>query len=65
MNQKIGLPGTAFTMEQEFYKGRLTNQFGLDVCIPEAADRQIVHHIIYTELVKGVIGRNHANSIGK
>ena len=51
----VGLLGTAFTMEQDFYKGRLTDHYGLDVLIPEAADRQCVHDIIYRELCLGKI----------
>lgn len=52
--QKVGLLGTAFTMEQDFYKERLQAQ-GIEVVIPEATDRQIVHDIIYQELCLGVI----------
>lgn len=52
---KVGLLGTAFTMEQDFYKGRLVSNFGLDVLIPEDADRKTVHEIIYTELVAGEV----------
>jgi aspartate racemase len=51
--KRVGLLGTAFTMEQEFYKGRLQNRFGLDVLVPEAEDRATVHRIIYDELVQG------------
>ncbi|MDQ1156854.1 aspartate racemase [Sphingomonas sp. SORGH_AS 950] len=51
----VGLLGTAFTMEQDFYKGRLAERHGLDVVIPEAADRAEVHRIIYEELVAGRI----------
>jgi aspartate racemase len=51
--RRVGLLGTAFTMEQDFYKGRLTQHFGLDVVVPDAADRAIVHRIIYEELVQG------------
>jgi len=50
---KVGLLGTAFTMEQDFYKGRMRDQFGLDVIIPAANDRETVHRIIYDELVQG------------
>lgn len=53
--KSIGLLGTAFTMEQEFYKKRLTNNFGLRVLVPNEDDRQIVHKIIYHELCKGII----------
>ena len=51
----VGLLGTRFTMEQDFYKGRLTEQYSLDVLVPEAADREIVHRVIYDELCLGKI----------
>jgi len=51
--KRVGLIGTAFTMEQDFYKGRLQHRFGLDVLIQEADDRATVHRIIYDELVQG------------
>ncbi|SEN64432.1 aspartate racemase [Pseudomonas sp. ok272] len=50
----VGLLGTAFTMEQDFLKDRLTAR-GLTVLVPEAAERQAVHRIIYDELCVGVI----------
>ena len=53
--ERIGLLGTAFTMEQDFYKGRLRDHYGLDVMIPDARDRRVVHEIIYKELVVGEI----------
>jgi len=53
--RKVGLLGTAFTMEHAFYKGRLTDQHGLDVIIPNDEDRAIVHRIIYEELVAGKV----------
>jgi len=53
--KKIGLLGTRFTMEHDFYKGRLINNFGLDVLIPNEADREIIHRVIYDELVQGKI----------
>jgi aspartate racemase len=52
---RIGLLGTAFTMEQDFYKGRLQQRHGLEVMVPGAEDRQTVHEIIYKELVLGQI----------
>jgi aspartate racemase len=52
---KVGLLGTAFTMEQDFYKGRLEKVFGLDVLVPDADDQRVVHDIIYKELVAGEI----------
>lgn len=51
---KVALLGTAFTMEQDFYKARLQD-YGIDVVIPNEADRKIVHSIIYEELCLGVI----------
>jgi aspartate racemase len=54
----VGLLGTAFTMEQDFYKGRLASRFGLKVLVPEAQDRALVHRIIYDELVLGRIEPN-------
>ena len=51
----IGLLGTKFTMEQEFYKGRLEEKHGLSVIIPNDADRNIVHQVIYDELCYGQV----------
>jgi aspartate racemase len=51
---RVGLLGTAFTMEQDFLKARLTAK-GLTVLVPEAEERQAVHRIIYDELCVGVI----------
>jgi aspartate racemase len=53
--ERVGLLGTAFTMEQDFYKARLKELFGLEVIVPEAEDRRIVHEIIYKELVAGKV----------
>lgn len=55
--KKIGLLGTKFTMEQNFYKGRLIEKYGLDVIIPDEKDRQIVHDVIYHELCLGKINQ--------
>lgn len=52
---RIGLLGTRFTMEEDFYKSRLEQNFGLSVLIPDRSDRDSVHHIIYDELVHGLI----------
>ena len=49
----IGLLGTRFTMEQDFYKGRLVDNFGLKVITPNDADRKIIHDVIYNELCLG------------
>lgn len=53
--KKVGLLGTRFTMEQDFYKSRLTNKFEIDVIVPSAESRAIVHNVIYDELCKGII----------
>jgi aspartate racemase len=51
---RVGLLGTRFTMEQDFYRGRL-ERHGLDVIVPAAEDRDIVHRVIYEELCLGQI----------
>ncbi len=52
---KIGLLGTRFTMEEAFYKGRLEQLYDLEVLVPPKADRDLVHRVIYEELVLGKI----------
>jgi len=52
---KIGLLGTRVTMEDTFYKGRLIDKYGLEVIIPEEADREIVNRVIFEELCLGII----------
>lgn len=52
---RVALLGTRFTMEQDFYKGRLQDKHGIQVVIPDEKGMDIVHRIIYTELVHGVI----------
>lgn len=56
--KKVGLLGTSFTMEQDFYKGRLIDKFGIEVVIPDSNDRIKVHDIIYQELCLGEIKQN-------
>lgn len=56
--KRVGLLGTAFTMEQDFYKGRLTEQYDLEVVVPEMQQRHLVHQIIYQELCLGQIKNN-------
>lgn len=51
--RRVALLGTAFTMEHDFYKGRLAERHGLEVIVPDAADRAVVHRVIYDELVAG------------
>lgn len=53
--RKIALLGTAFTMEQDFYKGRLRSAHGLEVIVPSEEDRKRVSEIIYEELCVGII----------
>jgi len=52
---RVGLLGTRFTMEEDFYKHRLVTKYGLTVLIPDPAQREIVHRVIYDELVLGNI----------
>ncbi|MHA2244736.1 MAG: aspartate/glutamate racemase family protein [Candidatus Hodarchaeales archaeon] len=53
--RKIGLLGTKFTMEEDFYQERLVKKYSLEVLIPEEEERQVVHNIIFDELVVGQI----------
>ena len=52
---RVGLLATAYTMEQDFYVGRLRDRHGLTVIVPDEADRRIVHSVIYDELCRGVV----------
>ena len=52
---RVGLLGTRFTMEQDFYRGRLVEQHGLDVIVPDDDGRNLVHRVIYDELCLGVV----------
>jgi aspartate racemase len=52
--RRVGLLGTAFTMKESFYRNRLEDH-GLDVVVPEATDRALVHRVIYDELCLGVV----------
>lgn len=62
--KRVGLLGTKFTMEKDFYKEYLYNKFGVEVIIPSDEERKKVHNIIYQELVKGNI-RNDSREIYK
>jgi aspartate racemase len=53
--QTVGLLATGYTMEQDFYVGRLRDMHGLEVLVPHDRDRRIVHDVIYDELCLGVI----------
>ncbi len=57
--QRVGLLGTRFTMEQDFYKSRLAERHGVQVLVPSAQEREVVHRIIYEELC---LGQLHAAS---
>ncbi len=59
---KVGLLGTRFTMEEDFYRKRLEEQHGIAVIVPEPAERETIHRIIYTELVVGQIQSNSRNA---
>jgi len=63
--KKVALLGTIYTMEQQFYKGRLSEKFGLDVLIPNASERKILHDIIYQELCLGIIKEDSRESFFK
>jgi aspartate racemase len=53
--RRVGLLATGYTMEQDFYVGRLRERHGLDVLVPGEGDRHVVHDVIYDELCRGVI----------
>lgn len=50
---RVGLLGTRFTMEQDFYTGRLEKQFGIEVLVPERTERDTIHRVIFDELCQG------------
>lgn len=52
---KVGLLGTRFTMEQDFYKSRLVDKFDIEVLVPNDEDRRLIHRVIYDELCQGEI----------
>ena len=57
--KKVALLGTRFTMEMDFYANLLLEKFGVEVIIPEEQDRELLHRIIYEELVHGkVLGQS-------
>ncbi|MGA2084631.1 MAG: aspartate/glutamate racemase family protein, partial [Terracidiphilus sp.] len=53
--KKVGLLGTRFTMEEDFYRSRLQSHHGISVLVPKEADREIVHRVIYEELCLGKV----------
>lgn len=61
LDQKIKravLLGTKFTMEEPFYKERLTQKYGIDVMVPDRQSRQVIHEIIYDELCRGDVSQH-------
>jgi len=53
--QTVGLLGTSFTMEEDFYRGRLAKRHGLTVITPSPEERQLVHNVIFDELCRGIV----------
>lgn len=53
--KRPALLATRFTMEQDFYKGRLASRYGLEPVVPDEAGREIIHRIIYDELCQGLV----------
>lgn len=62
--EKVGLLATRFTMEKDFYVGRLREQHAIEVLVPEPGGRQRVHEIIYGELCRGQIGERSRRELG-
>ncbi len=56
--KKVGLIGTSFTMEQDFYKKRLEDNYGVQVIVPNKAEREVIHNVIYDELCLGKINND-------
>jgi aspartate racemase len=61
----VGLLGTRYTMEQGFYRGRLTELHGLDVLVPDSDGRKVVHEVIYDELVLGMVEQQSRAAYGE
>ena len=62
---RVGLLGTRFTLEQEFYKGRLKDEHGIEVLIPGEEDREAIHAIIYDELCHGIVDRSSKDKFNR
>ena len=60
---KVGLLGTRFVMEEAFYRGRLEEQFGIEVIVPDESDRAVVDRIIYDELCQEIIEDSSRSSL--
>jgi aspartate racemase len=63
--KKVGLLGTRFTMEEDFYRSRLLNKHGVAVMVPDIEDRQIVHDTIYNELCLGETSQASREQLGR
>ena len=61
--QKIGLLGTRYTMEEDFYRVRLAEKHGLQVIIPDAADRDMINRVIFEELCLGIVRQDLKGSL--
>lgn len=61
----VGLLGTKFTMEEDFYRGKLERDYGLKVIVPDATDRAEVNRVIYEELVRGIVSEDARYSYGR
>jgi aspartate racemase len=57
----VGLLGTKFTMQQDFYKNRLTDKFSIDVLVPTDTEQVIIHRVIYQELCLGIVDQKSRN----
>jgi aspartate racemase len=60
---RVGLLGTLYTMEEDFYRDRLKSGFDLTVIIPEKDDRDMVHRIIFDELELGIIKKSSQKAV--
>lgn len=54
---KVGLLGTKFTMEKDFFRNRLSKTYGIEVIVPDLEERDFIHHVIYRELIQGKISK--------
>ncbi len=59
--KKVGLLGTAFTMQEDFCKNRISENFGIEVLVPDEEDIKIIHKIIYEELCLGLVKEDSKN----
>ncbi len=62
---KVGLLGTKFTMEEDFYKKKLLNDYHIECIIPSSSERSFIHYIIYNELVKGIFKKESKQQFKK